>query len=91
VIRTISYDQLAAAYSIPVTDVTNALCWRAANFAGSRSSGLRETCGTDEDSIVKRALFLARMQHEISFDKTVDRLRQDGQHIRTFPERAISY
>src|SRR5713226_9355789 len=45
----ISYDQLAAAYSIPVTDVTNALSWARREFRRFALERLREICGTDEE------------------------------------------
>jgi hypothetical protein len=45
----ISYDQLAAAYSIPVTDVTNALSWARREFRKFALQRLREICGTDEE------------------------------------------
>jgi RNA polymerase sigma factor (sigma-70 family) len=45
----ISYDKLAAAYSIPVTDVTNALSWARREFRRIALERLREICGTDEE------------------------------------------
>jgi len=45
----ISYDQLAAAFSIPVTDVTNALSWARREFRRFALERLREICGTDEE------------------------------------------
>jgi RNA polymerase sigma factor (sigma-70 family) len=45
----ISYDKLAAAYSIPVTDVTNALSWARREFRRIVLERLRELCGSDEE------------------------------------------
>ncbi len=45
----ISYEKLAAAYSISVTDVTNALSWARREFRKFALQRLREICGTDEE------------------------------------------
>ena len=45
----ISYEKLAAAYLIPVTDVTNALSWARREFRKFALQRLREICGTDEE------------------------------------------
>jgi RNA polymerase sigma factor (sigma-70 family) len=45
----ISYEKLAAAYSIPVTEVTNALSWARREFRRIALERLREICGTDEE------------------------------------------
>jgi RNA polymerase sigma factor (sigma-70 family) len=45
----ISYEKLAAAYSIPVTDVTNALSWARREFRRIALQRLREICGTEEE------------------------------------------
>lgn len=45
----ISYQQLAAEYSIPVTDVTNALSWARREFRRIALERLRELCGSDEE------------------------------------------
>jgi len=45
----ISYEKLAAAYSIPITDVTNALSWARREFRRFALERLREICGTDEE------------------------------------------
>jgi RNA polymerase sigma factor (sigma-70 family) len=45
----ISYDKLAAANSIPVTDVTNALSWVRREFRRIVLERLRELCGSDEE------------------------------------------
>jgi RNA polymerase sigma factor (sigma-70 family) len=45
----ISYEKLAAEYSIPVTDVTNALSWARREFRRSALERLRELCGSDEE------------------------------------------
>jgi RNA polymerase sigma-70 factor (ECF subfamily) len=45
----ISYDKLAAAYSIPVSDVTNALSWARREFRRIALERLRELCGSDEE------------------------------------------
>jgi RNA polymerase sigma factor (sigma-70 family) len=45
----ISYDQLAAEYGIPVTDVTNALAWARREFRKLALDRLRELCGSEEE------------------------------------------
>src|SRR6266478_7311726 len=45
----ISYEKLAAAYAIPVTDVTNALSWARREFRRIALERLREICGSDEE------------------------------------------
>ena len=45
----ISYDQLAAEYGIPVTDVTNALAWARREFRRLALDRLRELCGSEEE------------------------------------------
>ena len=45
----ISYEKLAATYSIPVTDVTNALSWARREFRRVALERLREICGTEEE------------------------------------------
>ena len=45
----ISYEKLAAAYLIPITDVTNALSWARREFRKFALQRLREICGTDEE------------------------------------------
>jgi RNA polymerase sigma factor (sigma-70 family) len=45
----ISYDKLAAEYSIPVTDVTNALSWARREFRRIALERLRELCASDEE------------------------------------------
>jgi RNA polymerase sigma factor (sigma-70 family) len=45
----ISYEQLAAEYAIPVTDVTNALSWARREFRRIALERLRELCGSDEE------------------------------------------
>jgi uncharacterized protein (DUF433 family) len=45
----ISYDQLAADYGIPVTDVTNALAWARREFRKLALDRLRELCGSEEE------------------------------------------
>jgi RNA polymerase sigma factor (sigma-70 family) len=45
----ISYEKLAADYSIPVTDVTNALSWARREFRRIALEHLREICGSDEE------------------------------------------
>jgi DNA-directed RNA polymerase specialized sigma24 family protein len=45
----ISYDQLAAEYSIPITDVTNALSWARREFRRIALDRLRELCGSDDE------------------------------------------
>jgi RNA polymerase sigma factor (sigma-70 family) len=45
----ISYEKLAAEYSIPVTDVTNALSWARREFRKIALERLREICGSDEE------------------------------------------
>ena len=45
----ISYAKLAAAYSIPVTDVTNALSWARREFRRFALERLRELCGSEEE------------------------------------------
>jgi RNA polymerase sigma factor (sigma-70 family) len=47
--ETISYDQLAAEYGIPVTDVTNALAWARREFRKLALDRLRELCGSEEE------------------------------------------
>lgn len=46
---TISYEQLAREYGIPVTDVTNALAWARREFRRGALERLREICGTAEE------------------------------------------
>jgi RNA polymerase sigma factor (sigma-70 family) len=45
----ISYEKLAADYSIPITDVTNALAWARREFRRIALEHLREICGSDEE------------------------------------------
>jgi RNA polymerase sigma factor (sigma-70 family) len=45
----ISYEQLAAEYAIPVTDVTNALSWARREFRRIALERLRELCGSEEE------------------------------------------
>jgi DNA-directed RNA polymerase specialized sigma24 family protein len=45
----ISYDKLAAEYSIPITDVTNALSWARREFRRIALDRLRELCGSDDE------------------------------------------
>ena len=45
----ISYEQLAAEYSIRVTDVTNALAWARREFRRIALERLRQLCGSDEE------------------------------------------
>src|ERR1700726_3199698 len=45
----ISYEQLAAEYAIPITDVTNALSWARREFRRIALERLREVCGSDEE------------------------------------------
>ena len=45
----ISYEQLAAEYAIPITDVTNALSWARREFRRIALERLREICGSDEE------------------------------------------
>jgi RNA polymerase sigma factor (sigma-70 family) len=45
----ITYEQLASEYSIPVTDVTNALAWARREFRRIALAQLRELCGSDEE------------------------------------------
>jgi|HubBroStandDraft_6_1064221.scaffolds.fasta_scaffold298891_2 RNA polymerase sigma factor (sigma-70 family) len=45
----ISYDQLAADYGIPLTDVTNALAWARREFRKLALDRLRELCGSEEE------------------------------------------
>jgi len=45
----ISYEDLAAEYAIPVTDVTNALSWARREFRKIALERLREVCGSDEE------------------------------------------
>jgi RNA polymerase sigma factor (sigma-70 family) len=45
----ISYEQLANEYSIPVTDVTNALSWARREFRRIALARLRELCGSEEE------------------------------------------
>ena len=45
----ISYDQLATKFSIPVTDVTNALAWARREFRRIALERLRELCGSEEE------------------------------------------
>jgi RNA polymerase sigma factor (sigma-70 family) len=46
---TISYQQLAAEYSVPVSDVTNALSWARREFRRIALERLRELCGSEEE------------------------------------------
>jgi len=45
----VSYGQLASAYSIPITDVTNALSWARREFRRIALERLRELCGSEEE------------------------------------------
>jgi DNA-directed RNA polymerase specialized sigma24 family protein len=45
----VSYEQLAQEYSIPVTDVTNALSWARREFRRIALERLRELCGSEEE------------------------------------------
>jgi RNA polymerase sigma factor (sigma-70 family) len=45
----ISYDQLAADFGIPTTDVTNALAWARREFRGIALDRLREICGSEDE------------------------------------------
>jgi RNA polymerase sigma factor (sigma-70 family) len=45
----ISYEKLADEYSVPVTDVTNALSWARREFRRIALERLRELCGSDEE------------------------------------------
>ena len=45
----VSYEKLAAEYSIPVTDVTNALSWARREFRRIALERLREICGSDRE------------------------------------------
>ncbi len=45
----ISYEKLAAEYTIHVTDVTNALSWARREFRRIALERLREICGSDEE------------------------------------------
>jgi RNA polymerase sigma factor (sigma-70 family) len=45
----ISYEQLAQEYAIPVTDVTNALAWARREFRRIALEGLREISGSEEE------------------------------------------
>lgn len=45
----VSYDQLATKFSIPVTDVTNALAWARREFRRIALERLRELCGSEEE------------------------------------------
>lgn len=45
----ISYAKLASTYSIPVTDVTNALSWARREFRRFALERLRELCGSEEE------------------------------------------
>jgi RNA polymerase sigma factor (sigma-70 family) len=45
----ISYENLAAEYAIPITDVTNALSWARREFRRIALERLREVCGSDEE------------------------------------------
>jgi RNA polymerase sigma factor (sigma-70 family) len=45
----ISYEKLAAEYSIPITDVTNALYWARREFRRIALDRLRELCGSDDE------------------------------------------
>jgi len=45
----ISYEKLAAEYSIPITDVTNALSWARREFRRIALDRLRELCGSDDE------------------------------------------
>ena len=45
----ITYEQLANEYSIPLTDVTNALCWARREFRRIALTRLRELCGSEEE------------------------------------------
>src|SRR5580693_2475958 len=47
--ETISYDQLAAEYAIPVTDVTNALAWARREFRRGALERLGDVCGSEEE------------------------------------------
>jgi len=44
-----SYEKLAGEYSIPITDVTNALSWARREFRRIALEQLRELCGSDEE------------------------------------------
>lgn len=44
-----SYQKLAGQYSIPVTDVTNALAWARREFRRIALERLRQLCGSDEE------------------------------------------
>ena len=46
--ETISYEQLAQEYGIPVTDVTNALAWARREFRRIALERLREISGSEE-------------------------------------------
>jgi len=45
----VSYEQLAREFSIPVTDVTNALAWARREFRRIALERLRELCGSEEE------------------------------------------
>lgn len=45
----VSYEQLSKEYSIPVTDVTNALAWARREFRRIALERLRELCGSEEE------------------------------------------
>lgn len=45
----VSYQKLAGQYSIPVTDVTNALAWARREFRRIALGRLRQLCGSDEE------------------------------------------
>jgi RNA polymerase sigma factor (sigma-70 family) len=45
----ITYEQLANEYSIPVTDVTNALSWARREFRRIALARLRELCGSEDE------------------------------------------
>jgi len=45
----VSYDQLAAKYAFPITDVTNALSWARREFRKIALDRLREICGSYEE------------------------------------------
>jgi hypothetical protein len=45
----VSYEKLATEYSIPITDVTNALSWARREFRRIALERLRELCGSDEE------------------------------------------
>ena len=47
--ETVSYETLARTYSIPATDVTNALAWARREFRGIALERLRELCASEEE------------------------------------------